>query len=34
MKKGFDKFKLLFKKYRRFKSLFQEELEKEILSKY
>jgi hypothetical protein len=34
MKKGPDKFKLLFKKYRRFKSLFQEELGKETLFKY
>jgi hypothetical protein len=34
MKKGSDKFKLLFKKYRRFKPLFQEELKKEALFKY
>jgi hypothetical protein len=34
MKKGFDKFELLFKKYRRFKPLFQEELGKEALFKY
>jgi hypothetical protein len=34
MKKGPDEFKLLFKKYRRFKSLFQKELGKETLFKY
>jgi hypothetical protein len=34
MKKGPDEFKPLFKKYRRFKPLFQEELEKEALSKH
>ena len=34
MEKGFDKFELLFKKYRRFKSLFQEKLGKEALLKY
>jgi hypothetical protein len=34
MEKRPDEFKLLFKKYRRFKPLFQEKLEKEALSKY
>jgi len=34
MKKGPDKFELLFKEYRRFKSLFQEELKKEALLKH
>ena len=34
MKKGLNKFKPLFKKYRRFKPLFQEELGKETLLKY
>jgi hypothetical protein len=34
MEKGPNKFELLFKEYRRFKSLFQEELEKEVLLKY
>jgi hypothetical protein len=34
MKKGPDKFKLLFKEYRRFKPLFQKKLGKEVLSKY
>jgi hypothetical protein len=34
MEKGPDKFKPLFKEYRRFKSLFQEELGKEILFKH
>jgi hypothetical protein len=34
MKKGPDKFKLLFKEYRRFKSLFQEKLGKKALFKY
>jgi hypothetical protein len=34
MKKGPDKFELLFKEYRRFKPLFQKELGKETLSKY
>jgi hypothetical protein len=34
IKKGPNKFKLLFKKYRRFKPLFQEELEKKALFKY
>jgi hypothetical protein len=34
MKKRPDKFKLLFKKYRRFKSLFQEKLGKKTLFKY
>jgi hypothetical protein len=34
MEKGPDKFELLFKKYRRFKPLFQEELGKEALFKY
>jgi hypothetical protein len=34
MEKGPDKFELLFKEYRRFKSLFQEELGKEVLFKY
>jgi len=34
MEKGPDEFELLFKKYRRFKFLFQKELGKEILFKY
>jgi hypothetical protein len=34
MEKGSNKFKLLFKKYRRFKSLFQEKLKKEALFKH
>jgi hypothetical protein len=34
IEKGPNKFKLLFKEYRRFKPLFQEELKKEILFKY
>jgi hypothetical protein len=34
MEKGSDKFKPLFKKYRRFKPLFQKELEKEALPKH
>jgi hypothetical protein len=34
IKKGPDKFKLLLKKYRRFKPLFQEKLKKETLFKY
>jgi hypothetical protein len=34
IEKGPDKFELLFKKYRRFKPLFQEELRKEALFKY
>jgi hypothetical protein len=34
MEKRPDEFKSLLKKYRRFKPLFQKELEKEILSKY
>jgi hypothetical protein len=34
IKKGLDKFKSPFKKYRRFKSLFQKKLEKEILLKH
>jgi hypothetical protein len=34
MEKGPNKFKLLFKKYRRFRPLFQEELEKEALFKH
>jgi hypothetical protein len=34
MEKGPDKFKSLFKEYRRFKPLFQEELGKKALSKY
>jgi hypothetical protein len=34
MEKGPDEFKLLFKEYRRFKSLFQKKLEKEALLKY
>jgi hypothetical protein len=34
IKKRPDKFELSFKKYRRFKSLFQKELEKETLPKY
>jgi hypothetical protein len=34
MEKESDKFELLFKEYRRFKSLFQKELEKEALLKY
>jgi hypothetical protein len=34
MEKGPNKFKPLFKEYRRFKPLFQKELRKEALSKY
>jgi hypothetical protein len=34
MEKGPDEFKSLLKKYRRFKPLFQEKLEKEALLKY
>jgi hypothetical protein len=34
MEKGSDKFELPFKKYRRFKSLFQKELGKEALFKH
>jgi hypothetical protein len=34
IEKGLDEFKLLFKKYRRFKPLFQEKLGKEALPKY
>ena len=34
MEKGSDKFKSLFKKYRRFKPLFQKELGKEALPKH
>jgi hypothetical protein len=34
MKKGPDKFKPSFKKYRRFKPLFQKKLGKEALPKY
>jgi hypothetical protein len=34
MEKGPDEFKLLFKKYRRFKPLFQEELGKKTLFKH
>jgi len=34
MEKGPNKFKLLFKEYRRFKSLFQKELEKKALLKH
>jgi hypothetical protein len=34
IEKGLNKFELLFKKYRRFKPLFQEELGKEALFKY
>jgi hypothetical protein len=34
IKKEPDKFKLLLKKYRRFKPLFQKKLEKEALPKY
>jgi hypothetical protein len=34
MEKRSNKFKLSLKKYRRFKSLFQKELEKETLFKY
>jgi hypothetical protein len=34
IKKEFDKFKLSFKKYRRFKPLFQKELGKEALPKH
>jgi hypothetical protein len=34
MEKRPDKFKLLFKKYRRFKPLFQEKLKRETLFKY
>ena len=34
MEKGFNEFELLFKKYRRFKPLFQKELGKEALLKY
>jgi hypothetical protein len=34
MEKGSDKFEPSLKKYRRFRPLFQEELEKETLLKY
>jgi hypothetical protein len=34
IKKGPDEFKLLFKKYKRFKPLFQKKLEKEALPKH
>jgi len=34
MEKGSEEFEPLFKKYRRFKSLFQKELGKEALPKY
>jgi hypothetical protein len=34
MEKGLDEFELPFKEYRRFKSLFQEELGKEALFKH
>jgi hypothetical protein len=34
MEKGSDEFELSFREYRRFKSLFQEELGKEALPKY
>jgi uncharacterized membrane protein YbaN (DUF454 family) len=34
IEKGSDKFELLFKKYRRFKSLFQKKLGKKALPKY
>jgi hypothetical protein len=34
MEKGFNKFELSLKKYRRFKPLFQEELGKKALFKY
>ena len=34
MEKGPDKFKSLFKEYRRFRPLFQEELGKEVLFKH
>jgi hypothetical protein len=34
LEKGPDEFKLLFKEYRRFKPLFQEELGKETLFKH
>ena len=34
IEKGPDEFKLLFKEYRQFKSLFQKKLEKEALPKY
>jgi hypothetical protein len=34
MEKGSNEFKLLLKKYRRFKSLFQKKLRKEALSKH
>jgi hypothetical protein len=34
MEKGPDKFELLFKEYRRFRSLFQKELGKETLFKH
>jgi hypothetical protein len=34
MEKGLDEFELSFKEYRRFKSLFQEELGKEALFKH
>jgi hypothetical protein len=34
IEKGLNKFELLFKEYRRFKPLFQKELEKEALPKY
>jgi hypothetical protein len=34
IEKGPDEFELLFKKYKKFKSLFQKELGKEALPKY
>jgi hypothetical protein len=34
MEKGFNKFKSLFKEYRRFRPLFQKELGKKALSKH
>jgi hypothetical protein len=34
IEKGPDKFEPLFKKYRRFRPLFQEKLEKKALSKH
>jgi hypothetical protein len=34
IEKGPDKFKLLFKEYRRFKPLFQKKLRKEALPKH
>jgi hypothetical protein len=34
LEKGPDKFKPLFKEYRRFKPLFQKKLEKEALPKH